>query len=194
VVIDACGRGPLASDVHRLEVPQIRKLIFQEYVTLDGFAAGPNGVLDFFDTIAAQGDADSDNLELLKSIDTMLLGATTYQLFVDFWPTATDQAIAPVLNKLQKVVVSSTLHSAPWGDWEPATVVSGDAVEAVAELKRQDGMDIILWGSITLFHTLLTAGLVDEVQLRVCPLLRGTGMSVFPPGDSLGLELIEARP
>jgi hypothetical protein len=41
---------------------------------------------------------------------------------------------------------------------------------------------------------LLTAGLVDEVQLRVCPLLRGTGMSVFPPGDSLGLELIEARP
>jgi dihydrofolate reductase len=73
-------------------------------------------------------------------------------------------------------------------------VVSGDAVEAVAELKRQEGKDIILWGSITLFHTLLTAGLVDEVQLRVCPLLRGTGMRVFPAGDPVGLELIEARP
>jgi dihydrofolate reductase len=172
----------------------MRRLIFQEYVTLDGFAAGPNGELDFFDSIAAQGDADSDNLELLKSIDTMLLGATTYRLFVDFWPTATDQAIAPELNKLQKVVVSSTLDSAPWGEWKPATVVRGDAVEAVAELKRQDGKDIILWGSITLFHTLLTAGLVDQVQLRVCPLLRGTGLSVFPAGDPLGLELIEARP
>jgi hypothetical protein len=57
---------------------------FQEYVTLDGFAAGPNGELDFFDAIAAQGDGDTDNLELLKSIDTMLLGATTYRLFGDF--------------------------------------------------------------------------------------------------------------
>jgi dihydrofolate reductase len=97
----------------------MRRLIFQEYVTLDGFAAGSNGELDFFDTIAAQGDADSDNLELLKSIDTMLLGATTYRLFVDFWPTSTDQGIAPVLNNLQKVVVSSTLDSAPWGEWQP---------------------------------------------------------------------------
>lgn len=61
----------------------MRRLVFQEYVTLDGFAAGPNGELDFFDAIAAQGDADGDNLELLKSIDTMLLGATTYRLFVE---------------------------------------------------------------------------------------------------------------
>ncbi|HEU4945603.1 MAG TPA: dihydrofolate reductase family protein [Kribbella sp.] len=172
----------------------MRRLIFQEYVTLDGYAAGPGGALDFFERVADTDDADRDNLRLLESIDTMLLGATTYRLFVDFWPTADDEVIAPVLNRLHKVVVSSTLESAPWGEWEPGTVVSGDAAEAVSDLKRQDGKDIILWGSITLFHALLAAGLVDEVQLRVCPLVLGEGMSVFPHGVKVDLELLEARP
>ena len=138
--------------------------------------------------------ADDDNLELLESVDTMLLGATTYRLFVDFWPTATDDVIAPKLNALRKVVVSSTLDSAPWGDWEPGEIVT-DPVAAVAALKAEDGKDIILWGSITLFHTLLVAGLVDEVQLRVCPVVLGGGKSVFPTGGAaINLELIEARP
>jgi len=170
----------------------MRRLVFQEYVTLDGFAAGPGGELDLFDTVAEQ--ADDDNLELLESVDTMLLGATTYRLFIGYWPTATDEVIAPKLNALRKVVVSSTLDAAPWGDWEPAEVVT-DPVAAVTELKAEDGKDIILWGSITLFHTLLVAGLVDEVQLRVCPLVLGAGKSVFPAGgEAIGLELLEARP
>lgn len=173
----------------------MRELIFQEYVTLDGYAAGPDDDLGFFDTIADHRESEEMNLELLESIDTMLLGATTYRLFADFWPTATGEAIAPVLNSLTKVVVSSTLDSAPWGDWEPATVLSGDAVELVADLKRREGRNIILWGSITLSHALLSAGLIDEVQLRVCPLVLGQGKRLFPSGGGpLGLELIEARP
>jgi dihydrofolate reductase len=170
----------------------MRRLIFQDYVTLDGYAAGPDDELDFFDTVAEQ--ADSDNLELLESVDTMVLGARTYRLFIGYWPTATDDVIAPRLNRLRKVVASTTLDAAPWGDWEPAEIVT-DAVEGVAELKREDGKDIVLWGSINVFHALLTAGLVDEIQLRVCPLLLGAGRPVFPSGTApLGLELIEARP
>lgn len=169
----------------------MRKLIFQDYVTLDGYAAGPNDELDFFDTVAEQ--ADSDNLELLESIDTMVLGARTYRLFIEYWPTATD-AIATKLNRLHKVVASTTLDSAPWGDWEPGEVVS-DAVVGIRELKEAEGKDLVLWGSISLFHTLLTAGLVDEVQLRVCPIVLGAGKSVFPSGGQpVSLELIEARP
>jgi dihydrofolate reductase len=167
----------------------MRPLIFQEYVSLDGFAAGPGDDLGFFDTVTGQDDRD--NLELLESVDTMLLGATTYRLFVDYWPTATD-GLAPLLNQLRKVVVSSTLDSAPWGSWEPAEVVA-DAVEAVTALKNEDGKGIVLWGSISLFHTLLTAGLVDEVQLRVCPVVLGAGKPVFPPSQ-VALDLIEAHP
>jgi dihydrofolate reductase len=170
----------------------MRKLIFQEYVSLDGYAAGPGDDLGFFDTVTDQDDRD--NLALLESVDTMVLGATTYRLFADYWPTATDGVIAPRLNRLRKVVVSSTLDAAPWGEWEPGEVVT-DAVGGVGALKREDGKDIVLWGSISLFHSLLTAGLVDEVQLRVCPVLLGAGKSVFPAGaGSLGLELMEARP
>ena len=172
----------------------MRRLIFQEYVTLDLYAADSDGGLDFSGTIAEE--ADVDNLALLETVDTMLLGAETYRLFAAFWPTeaATGDPIAPKLNALRKVVVSRSLDSAPWGSGEPALVIR-DAVEDVRELKSEEGKDIILWGSISLFHTLLIAGLVDEVQLRVCPVLIGAGKSVFPGGgETRVLELIEARP
>jgi dihydrofolate reductase len=165
----------------------MRRLIFQEYVSLDGYAAGPDDSLDFFSTV--DGQSDDDNLGLFESVDTMVLGATTYRLFVDYWPTATDP-LAPRLNALRKVVVSSTLSSAPWGEWEPGEIVS-DGVTGVAALKAEQGKDIVLWGSISLFHSLLTAGLVDEVQLRVCPVVLGEGKSVFPSGQ-FAMELIDA--
>jgi dihydrofolate reductase len=171
----------------------MRRLIFQEYVTLDGYAADINGGLEFFDTIAEH--ADADNLELLENVDTMLLGADTYRLFVGFWPTeaAAGEAIAPKLNALRLVVVSTRLESAPWGSYEPGLVLRD--INQVRELKAEAGKDIILWGSITLFHSLLRAGLVDEVQLRVCPVILGAGRSAFPSGGSpVDLELIEARP
>ncbi|MEU4195935.1 dihydrofolate reductase family protein [Kribbella sp. NPDC026611] len=173
----------------------MRRLIFQEYVTLDGYAAGPDGGLDFFETIAGQRDAD--NLELLDSIDTMLLGAETYRLFAEFWPTdaSAGEPIAAKLNALRLVVVSTKLESAPWGSYEPGLVVRD--LDAVRALKaEQSGKDIILWGSITLFQSLLKAGLVDEVQLRICPILLGEGKSAFPVGGAspVNLDLIEARP
>jgi dihydrofolate reductase len=172
----------------------MRRLIFQEYVTLDGYAAGPDGGLEFFDAISSH--PDTDNLELLESVDTMLLGAETYRLFVGFWPTeaSADEPIAEKLNALRLVVVSTKLESAPWGPYEPGLVVRD--LDAVRSLKaEQTGKDIILWGSITLFQSLLRAGLVDEVQLRICPVLIGAGRSVFPTsGEPRNLELIEARP
>jgi dihydrofolate reductase len=172
----------------------MRRLIFQEYVTLDGYAAGPDGGLEFFDSIADH--ADDDNLQLLESIDTMLLGAETYKLFADYWPTgaSADQPVAPKLNALRLVVVSTRLVSAPWGSYQPGLVIRD--LDAVRALKAEDnGKDIILWGSITLFQSLLKAGLVDEVQLRICPILLGAGKSAFPRGESpVDLELIEARP
>ncbi|GAB3952188.1 dihydrofolate reductase family protein [Kribbella albertanoniae] len=165
----------------------MRQLIFQEYVTVDGYAADADGEASFFGTI---GEHEAEDRATFERIDTMLLGAETYRLFAGVWPTL-EHPIAPLLNALRKVVVSTTLEDTPWGSHEPATVVRD--LDAVRALKAEDGKDIILWGSISLFHSLLAAGLVDEIELRVCPVLLGVGRPVFS-SQQLGLELIEARP
>ncbi|MGC7100826.1 dihydrofolate reductase family protein [Amycolatopsis lurida] len=91
------------------------------------------------------------------------------------------------LNKLTKFVASSKLEEAPWGGF-PAATVTRDPVATIRELKEQDGKDIWLWGSLTLMHSLLAAGVVDEVRLLVCPETRGKGTRVFrgPAGPEGG--------
>ncbi|MEV0590598.1 dihydrofolate reductase family protein [Nonomuraea cavernae] len=172
----------------------MRKLIVQELVTVDGYAAGPDGELDFFESVTDYSQVDQDNLQIMENVDTVLLGAATYRMFVEYWPTA-DETVATSVNTMPKLVFSSTLDKAPWGDWEPARVVRGDAAEKVAELKREPGGDIMLWGSLSLARSLIRAGLLDELQLRVIPVAVGAGQRLFP-GDlgRLDLELIEAKP
>ncbi|GGO72196.1 hypothetical protein GCM10012289_39680 [Nonomuraea cavernae] len=172
----------------------MRKLIIQELVTVDGYAAGPDGELDFFESVTDYSQVDQDNLQIMENVDTVLLGAATYRMFVEYWPTA-DETVARSVNTMPKLVFSSTLDKAPWGDWEPARVVRGDAADKVAELKREPGGDIMLWGSLSLARSLIRAGLLDELQLRVIPVAVGAGQRLFP--DDLGrldLELIEAKP
>jgi dihydrofolate reductase len=79
--------------------------------------------------------------------------------------------------------VSSTLTEP---DWRHSTVLSGDPVEAVGRLKEQPGTDIVLTGSITLAHTLIQAGLVDEFRLFVYPVVQGGGRRLFPDGWEAG--------
>ena len=164
----------------------MRRLIFQEYVTLDGYAAGPDGGLEFFDSIACSPD---DNLELLESVDTMLLGAETYRLFV-FWPTeaSAGEVIAEKLNALRLVVVSTTLASAPWGDYEPGLVVRDmDAVRR-SRPSRTEGHH---HGAAS--RTRCCGRLVEVAAIN--PVLLGAGKSAFPSRRLTGgLELIEARP
>jgi len=168
-----------------------RRIIVQELASVDGFVAGPSGELDFFDTVADYSEVDQDNLALLREVDTVLLGSETYRLFVDYWPTAEGELIAEAVNTTPKIVFSATLDSAPWGQWEPARVVSGTVVDHVNELRREPGGDVIVWGSISLAQSLLGAGLVDEIQLRVVPIAIGRGRSLF--ADKHDLTLIEAK-
>lgn len=174
----------------------MRKVLVQEIVTVDGFAAGPKGELDFFESAGDFSEADRANLRQLEGIDTVLLGAATYRMFVDYWPTPQSEGeiVAEVVNTIPKVVFSSTLERAPWGTWPEARVVRGNAVDEVTALKQQPGKDIIVWGSLSLAQALLGAGLVDEVQLHVCPVTLGEGRRLFA-GDAarLDLQLLESR-
>lgn len=177
------------------------KLIVQEFVTIDGFAAAADGALEFMPSagkLPADPQLEREQLRFIQEqVDTMLLGRATYQLFNSYWPTAsTDKDIvADALNALSKVVVSRTLSQAPWGERGEQTTVARDGAEAAAALRRRSGKGAVVWGSLTLARSLAAAGLVDECQLYVCPSVLGKGQPLFAPGSGLrSLRLLEARP
>ena len=177
------------------------KLIVQEFVTIDGFAAAPDGALDFMPSggrIPTDPQIERDQLRFIKDeVDTMLLGRTTYEMFIDYWPTATaaNEIITDDLNALSKVVATRTLDRAPWGDRGDEATIVRDGVEAAAALRRKSGKGVVVWGSITLAQSLMQAGLVDECQLYLCPTVLGSGKSLFAPDAGLqAMRLLEARP
>jgi dihydrofolate reductase len=172
----------------------MRKLIAQQWVTVDNIAAEEDGGLSFVSAEPFSEKSDpafkASSMAFIDSVDTMILGANTYAQSVGYWPTADEQGEWGVkLNNLTKFVASSRLDDAPWGDF-PAATVTRDPAGTLRELKEQDGKNIWLWGSLTLMHSLLAAGLVDEVRMLVCPASRGSGTRVF--ADTHDLALVEA--
>jgi dihydrofolate reductase len=172
----------------------MRKLVVQQWVTVDNIAAEEDGGLGFVSgepfSEATDPAFEASIMGFIDSVDTMILGATTYGQSKDYWPHAEEQGeYGRKLNGLSKVVASTTLHDAPWGSF-PAAMITRDPVATVRELKQQEGKDIWLWGSLTLMHSLLDAGAVDEVRMLVCPTTRGSGRRVFT--DRRDLALVEA--
>lgn len=172
----------------------VRKLIVQQWVTVDNIAAEEDGGLSF---VSGEPFSEKTNpafkasvMGLIDSVDTMILGANTYTQAKGYWPYADDQGeYGEKLNNLTKFVASSKLAVAPWGDF-PAATVTRDPTATIRELKEQSGKDIWLWGSLKLMHSLLDAGVVDEVRMLVCPAARGKGTRVFE--DRQDLKLVEA--
>lgn len=159
----------------------MRKLILEEWLSIDGYAQDKNGNLDFFPDTKSNKISDEDQLKFLESIDAILLGRITYELFVDFWPSATTdiEIIADKLNSIPKIVFSNTLEHAPWGNWPEAQIISGDAIAAISTLKQQQGGDMVIWGSLTLAQSLIKHGLIDEFHLQLCPTAVGSGKPLF---------------
>jgi len=176
----------------------MRKLILEEWVSLDGYVADKNGQLDFFTNLTPEQNkySDADQLKFLETIDTILLGRRTYDLFVDFWPTATTnkEVIADKLNETKKIVFSNTIAEAPWGKWPDAVVIAGEAVTAIKQLKLLPGKDMVIWGSISLAQSLMRENLIDEYHIQLCPVLTGGGRKLFEEEtSSKQLKLLEVR-
>jgi dihydrofolate reductase len=174
----------------------MRKLIVQQWSTIDNIVAEEDGGMSFvtaqsYNDTTDQGIKDSV-MGFIDSVDTMVIGANTYAMSKDYWPYAEDQGeYGEKFNRLTKFVASTRLREAPWGDFSPATVTA-DPVATMRELKQQSGKDIMLWGSLTLMKAMFEADLVDEVQLRVVQASRGKGTRLFT--DARNLRLLEARP
>lgn len=176
----------------------MRKLILEEWMSLDGHISDKNDQLDFFTNLTAEENkySDADQLKFLETIDTILLGRKTYELFVDFWPNATSEqeVIADKLNATNKFVFSNTIEKAPWGKWPEAKVIRGDAVEAIKKLKFIPGKNMVLWGSISLAQALMKEDLIDEYHIQLCPVLTGGGRKFFLDQSVLKqFELLEIR-
>jgi dihydrofolate reductase len=171
-----------------------RKLVVQQWVTVDNIAAEEDGGLGFVSGEPFSEKTDpafkASGMGFIDSIDTMILGANTYAQSKDYWPHADEQGeFGEKLNNLTKFVASSKLEDAPWGDF-PAATVTRDPVATIRELKQQSGKNLWLWGSLDLMQCLLGAGLIDEVRMLVCPVSLGKGRRVFD--DRLDLRLVEA--
>lgn len=163
----------------------MRKLIVTEFLTLDGIYEDSTPWHQNYDADDGQFKFD----ELFES-DTLLLGRVTYEGFATYWPAQQGtNAFADRMNSLPKFVASRTLKSADWN----ATILDGDVVTAVQQLKQQDGRNILVYGSGNFVQTLLRYGLVDELRLMVFPLVLGQGKRLFAGGDQIPLKLASTQ-
>lgn len=175
----------------------MRKLIVQQWSTIDNIVAEEDGGLSFvtaepFTSLSTDPKYKASVMDFINSVDTMVIGANTYAMSKDYWPNATDQGeYGEIVNKMSKIVASKELKEAPWGNF-PAATVTADPVATLKELKKRDGKDIWLWGSLTLMRSLFDADIVDEVQMRICPTTRGKGTHLFT--DRRDMTLLEATP
>lgn len=174
----------------------MRKVIVQEFVTIDNFAAQQDKGLNFMPKASPDDHENSvqiNQLNFIETLDTMIMGRNTYEMFKNYWPAATDR-IAPNLNALKKVVFSSTLDEAPWGHLEPATLSFVDAKEEIARLKALPGKNIVIWGSLSLVQSLYGSNVIDEYSLIICPTILEKGIRLFTEGSAMNdLELVESK-
>ncbi|MFG3697258.1 dihydrofolate reductase family protein [Micromonospora sp. NPDC047620] len=165
------------------------KLVVTEFVTLDGVAQAPGAPDEDRDGGFAHGgwqaplvdqESGSAMFEQAMTMDALLLGRKTYEIFAAYWPKApVEIPFTGLLNRVPKYVASRTLAE-PLG-WEGSTLVSGDLAEGVAGLKdRHDELHVI--GSLDLVQSLLRLGLVDRLHLWLYPLVLGSGKRLFAGG------------
>jgi dihydrofolate reductase len=181
----------------------MRKVIVNEFMSLDGVMQAPGGEdedttggfehggwhMRYLDDLARRWV-----LESIAGAGGFLLGRRTYEIFAAYWPNAPEeeQVIAEPLNTRPKYVASTTLTE-PLA-WQNSTVLQGDVAEAVVALKEEDGKDLHVIGSTELVQTLIEHDLVDEFRLMIDPLTLGGGKRIFRDDGALRpLRLVDSQ-
>jgi dihydrofolate reductase len=178
----------------------MRKLIVSNIMSLDGYYTGPdNNVM----VLPMDEAFNTYNAERLRAAGTLLLGRTTYEGFKGFWPSIADdpkarpthREISRLDNEIDKVVISDSLTPEQTEPWRHNTRIirRADAEEQIAELKRQRGKDILVFGSHILWNDLLAKDLVDELHLMIGLVVVGAGTPVFDGQGAVSLRLIDTR-
>jgi dihydrofolate reductase len=147
----------------------MRKIIVAQFISLDGVVEAP----DKWHFPYVNDEMFAVMWALNDECDTMLLGRNTYQSYAGAFANApADDHVAAQMNRPTKVVVSATLKELTWAN---STLLTGDVVAGVTELKNKPGGSILTSGSTKLARTLLRAGLADELNLLIHPIIIGGG-------------------
>ena len=172
------------------------KLIVFNSVSLDGYFTDAKGDMSWAHKSDPEWTAFSaDNAKDPEG--TLLFGRVTYEMMASYWPTPRAKQDMPVvartMNAKSKVVFSRTLSEVSWSN---TRLVKTGMIEEVRRLKHQDsGKAIVLMGSGSIVSQLTAAGLIDEYQIVVTPLVLGKGRTMFEGiEDRLALKLTGSRP
>jgi dihydrofolate reductase len=156
------------------------KLVISENVSLDGVIEDPTGaeglsVGGWFWEIDRGEDGERFTLDKTLGAEALLLGRRTYGFFAATWPSRGGE-LADRMNSLPKYVVSSTLEDP---DWNNSTLLTGDVVDEISQLKQELDGEIVVLGSPQLARTLIEHDLVDELRLMTYPVVLGAGARLF---------------
>ena len=159
----------------------MRKVVFFIHMSLDGFAAGPNGEMDW---IVYDEDMQKYAHSFHATTDAAIYGRVTYEMMASYWPTVLsnpssdpgDRSHAEWLEDATKIVVSRTLDST---DWKGTVVIGENMADEIQKLKQQPGKDMWLLGSPTLARSFAQHGLIDDYRVSVNPVILGKGLPVF---------------
>jgi dihydrofolate reductase len=166
------------------------RIVVTEFISLDGVIEAPGGGEDYkyggWTFEIDRGDEGNQfKLDETMSSAALLLGRRTYEGFAAAWPER-DGEFADKFNTMPKYVVSSTLRDP---EWTNSTVLSGDVVDEITKLKKEQDGDIVVHGSARLVQSLIENDLVDELRLMVFPVVLGTGKRLF--GETTDKKLLQ---
>jgi dihydrofolate reductase len=177
------------------------KVVVSSIVSLDGYTEGPGG-----NVMAMPMDHafDEHNAERMRAAGSILFGATTYRGMAGFWPTVVgNPELTPGSSYIAQryadgvpvTVVSDSLTEDETGAWRDQTTIvrRADAHDHVARLREQDGGDVLVFGSRTLWADLLGHGLVDELHLMMAPALVAGDHRAFAGVPATALRLLDVR-
>ncbi|GAA2108477.1 dihydrofolate reductase family protein [Actinomadura alba] len=170
----------------------MRKVVSGLFISLDGVVESPDQWQFEFDE-----EMGASLTTTLETTDTVLLGRVTYTEWAGYWPTVTsgeDVGFANWINNSPKYVASTTLNNVD--DWANSTLIKGDLVAAVKELKAGEGKGIAIAGSPGVVGSLLDQDLLDELVLLIHPVIAGEGRKKLFADDTplKKLELVSAQP
>jgi dihydrofolate reductase len=162
----------------------VRKVVVFELLSLDGVAEAPDQFFgDWDDVVDAKGAAN------IATQDAVVLGRRSFEEWAEFWPGSDIEPFATFINGVAKYVATSTPLDRGWAN---TTVIDGELVEFVRDLRNQPGADIGVHASISVAQALLAGGVVDELRLVIAPTIAGSGRRLLDGLSPIRLESIRS--
>jgi dihydrofolate reductase len=173
----------------------MRKVVVFNNITIDGYFSDAKGDMSWAHTRKSDPEWDAFGEENARGGGVLLFGRKTYELMVSYWPTPAASQQAPVIaeqmNNLPKVVFSRTLDKP---SWKNTKLVRDDIAAEVRKMKNEPGSPMVIMGSGSIVSQLTEAGVIDEFQLVVNPLVLGRGKTMFDGvKEKVALKLTKTR-